>query len=99
MEGIFPAATRVPPPRSHRDSDDGTFFQRTGNHVPKQGAIMKWHNSSILLTLGILGVAALAIPGSLRAQAPAGPLPAAQPQASSSAPTPQNQPRAETRTS
>jgi hypothetical protein len=60
---------------------------------------MKWHTSSIFLTLGIFGVAALTIPGSLRAQAPAGPLPAAQPQASSSAPTPQNPPRVETRTS
>jgi hypothetical protein len=60
---------------------------------------MKLHNSTVLLTLGILNVAALAIPGWLRAQAPAGPLPAAQPQASaSSTPTPQDQPRAETRT-
>jgi hypothetical protein len=64
------------------------------------GAIMKWRNSSIVLTLAILSVAALAVPGLLRAQAPAGPLPAAQPQASASAtPTPQNQPRVETRTS
>jgi hypothetical protein len=99
MEGIFPAATRIPPPLSHRGSDNGTFFQRTGNHVHKQGVIMKWHNSSIFLTLGILGVAALTIPGSLRAQAPAGPLPAAQPQAASSAPATLNQPRVETRTS
>lgn len=61
---------------------------------------MKWHNSSIFLILGFLGVVALAIPASLCAQAPAGPLPAAQPQASPSpTPTAQNQPRAQSRTS
>jgi hypothetical protein len=61
---------------------------------------MKWRKSSMFPTLGILSVAALATPGSLRAQAPAGPLPAAQPQASpSSTPNAQNQPRAETRKS
>jgi hypothetical protein len=59
---------------------------------------MKCLNSSIFRMLGVLGVAALTSAGSLRAQAPAGPLPAAQPQASSSAPAPQNQPRVETRT-
>jgi hypothetical protein len=64
-----------------------------------QGAIMKFHVSPILPALGILFVAALVTPQSMRAQAPAGPLPAAQPQASpSSAASPQNQ-RAETRTS
>jgi hypothetical protein len=50
--------------------------------------------------LGILCVAALAVPGWVRAQAPAGPLPAAQPQvAPASTARPENQPRAETRTS
>jgi hypothetical protein len=55
----------------------------------------------ILPVLGILFVTALLTPVSIRAQAPAGPLPAAQPQPSpSSAASPQNQPtRAETRTS
>jgi len=62
---------------------------------------MKFQISSIYLTLGIMVVAALIIPDSLCAQAPAGPLPAAQPQASpsSTASQPNPQPRAETRTS
>ena len=62
---------------------------------------MKLRISSIFSTLGILCIAAAAMPGSIRAQAPAGPLPAAQPQASpASAASPQNlQPRPETRTS
>jgi hypothetical protein len=62
---------------------------------------MKCRVSLILPALGILLVAALVTPASIRAQAPAGPLPAAPPQASpSSAAGPQNQPaRAETRTS
>ena len=56
---------------------------------------------SIFLALGILCIAAAPIPGSICAQAPAGPLPAAQPQSSQpSAASPQNQqPRAEVRTS
>ncbi|HKN76290.1 MAG TPA: hypothetical protein VJW94_14020 [Candidatus Acidoferrum sp.] len=62
---------------------------------------MKLFVSSIFPALGILCIAATAIPGSIRAQAPAGPLPAAQPQTSQpSAASAQNQqPRAETRTS
>jgi hypothetical protein len=62
---------------------------------------MKLRVSSIFPALGMLCMAAAAIPGSIRAQAPAGPLPAAQPQASpSSTASQQNQqPRAETRTS
>lgn len=62
---------------------------------------MKLRVSSIFPALGILCIAAAAIPGSIRAQAPAGPLPVAQPQASSaSSESPQNlQPRPETRTS
>ncbi|HEV7924034.1 MAG TPA: hypothetical protein VGR14_01680, partial [Verrucomicrobiae bacterium] len=62
---------------------------------------MKSPSSSIFLTFVILVVAALIIPDSLCAQAPAGPLPAAQPQASpsSTASQPNPQPRAETRTS
>jgi hypothetical protein len=62
---------------------------------------MKLRISSIFPALGILCLAAAAIPGSICAQAPAGPLPAAQPQASpGSAASPQNlQPRPETRTS
>jgi len=60
---------------------------------------MKPHKSSVFLTLGVFSIAALAIPGLVRAQAPAGPLPAAQPQTSSPATaSPQNQPR-ETRAS
>jgi hypothetical protein len=62
---------------------------------------MKLRVSSIFPALGILCIAAAVIPCSIRAQAPAGPLPAAQPQASpASAESPQNvQPRPETRTS
>jgi hypothetical protein len=55
----------------------------------------------IFTALGILCIAAAAVPSSIHAQAPAGPLPAAQPQSSQpSAPSTQNQqPRAEIRTS
>jgi hypothetical protein len=62
---------------------------------------MKLRISSIFPALGILCFVAAAIPGSIRAQAPAGPLPAAQSQSSpASAASPQNlQPRPETRTS
>lgn len=56
--------------------------------------------SSIFLTIGFSCVAALTIASSIGAQAPAGPLPAAQPQAAPpSTANPQNQQRAETRTS
>ena len=56
--------------------------------------------SSIFLTVGFSCVAALTIASSIGAQAPAGPLPAAQPQAAPpSTANPQNQQRAETRTS
>ncbi len=41
---------------------------------------MKLHLSIIFPAFGILCLAAVTIPGSVRAQAPAGPLPAAQPQ-------------------
>jgi hypothetical protein len=61
---------------------------------------MKLHLSIIFPAFGILCLAAVTIPGSVRAQAPAGPLPAAQPQAAPpSTVNPQNQQRAETRTS
>jgi hypothetical protein len=61
---------------------------------------MKPHLSFLFSALGILCVAAAAIPGSVHAQAPAGPLPAAQPQAAPpSTANPQNQQHAETRTS
>lgn len=61
---------------------------------------MKPHLSIIFPALGILCLAAVASPRSVRAQAPAGPLPAAQPQAvPPSTMNPQNQQRAETRTS
>lgn len=52
-------------------------------------------------SLGILCIAAAAIPGSICAQAPAGPLPAAQPQSSqpAAASTQNQQPRAQVRTS
>ncbi len=62
---------------------------------------MKSGVSQILPALGILFVAALVTPAPMRAQAPAGPLPAAPPQpSSSSAASAQNQPaRTETRTS
>jgi hypothetical protein len=62
---------------------------------------MKSCVSPILRALGILFAAALLTPLAIGAQAPAGPLPAAQPQPSpSSAASPQNQPpRTETRTS
>jgi len=81
--------------------DSGTFLSRGGNYEYWQGAVMNSQISSIFLTLGIVVVVAVVIPGSLCAQAPAGPLPAAQPQTSpAAAATPQNQqPRAETRTS
>jgi hypothetical protein len=62
---------------------------------------MKSRVSSIFPTFGILCIVAAAIPGSICAQAPAGPLPAAQPQSSqpSAASTQNQQPRAEIRTS
>ena len=62
---------------------------------------MKAHISSIFLAFGFSCAAGLAMAGSLRAQAPPGPLPGAQPQGSpSSTANPQNQQtRAETRTS
>jgi hypothetical protein len=62
---------------------------------------MKAHSSSIFLAFGFLCAAALTIAGSIRAQAPPGPLPRAQPQPSPSATAkPQNeQTRAEKRTS
>jgi hypothetical protein len=62
---------------------------------------MKAHISSIFLAFGFSCAAALAVAGSIRAQAPPGPLPGAQPQPSpSSRANPQDQPtRAETRTS
>jgi|SRR5580658_2703993 hypothetical protein len=60
---------------------------------------MKPRVSSILPALGILCVAATAVPGAIRAQAPPGPLPAAQPQVPPAAANPQNQARPETRTS
>jgi hypothetical protein len=60
---------------------------------------MKAHISSIVLAFGFSCATALAIAGSIRAQAPPGPLPGAQPQPSPTA-NPQNQPnRAATRTS
>jgi hypothetical protein len=79
----------------------GTFASCGGNHLYEQGAIMNLRVSSIFPAFGILCIAAAVIPCSIRAQAPAGPLPAAQPQASpASAASPQNlQPRPETRTS
>jgi hypothetical protein len=62
---------------------------------------MKAHISSIFLAFGFSCAAGLAVAGSIRAQAPPGPLPEAQPQASrSSTANPQNQQtRTETRTS
>jgi len=62
---------------------------------------MKSRVLSTFPALGILCIAAAAVPSSIHAQAPAGPLPAAQPQSSQpSTPSTQNQqPRAETRTS
>lgn len=61
---------------------------------------MKPHLHFIFSGLGILCFVAVTIPASIRAQAPAGPLPAAQPQAAPpSTVNPQNQQRAETRTS
>jgi len=61
---------------------------------------MKPHLSIIFPAFGILCLAVVTIPGSIRAQAPAGPLPAVQPQAATpSAANSQNQQRAETRTS
>jgi hypothetical protein len=62
---------------------------------------MKVHISSIFLAFGFSCAAALAVAGSMRAQAPPGPLPRAQPETSpSSTANPQNQPtRAETRAS
>ena len=62
---------------------------------------MRAHSSSIFLAFGFSCAAGLAMAGSIRAQAPPGPLPGAQPQASpSSTANPQNQqPRAQTRTS
>jgi hypothetical protein len=63
--------------------------------------MMKLCVSSIFPTLGVLCFAAIVIPGSIRAQAPAGPLPAARPQAapSGTANAQNQQVRAETRTS
>jgi hypothetical protein len=62
---------------------------------------MKSRVLSTFPALGILCIGAATIPGSICAQAPAGPLPAAQPQSSQPVTaSPQNQqPRAETRTS
>ena len=62
---------------------------------------MKPRVSSTFSALGVLCIAAVAVPGAIRAQAPAGPLPAAKPQAAPAATTnSQNQEvRAETRTS
>jgi len=61
---------------------------------------MKPRVSSSFLAAGGLCVVALAAPGWVRAQAPAGPLPAAQPQVTPAATAnPQNAPKAETRTS
>jgi hypothetical protein len=61
---------------------------------------MKPHLSFLLSAFGILGIVAAADPASVHAQAPAGPLPAAQPQATPPSTTnPQKQQRAETRTS
>jgi hypothetical protein len=62
---------------------------------------MKAHISSFFLAFGFSCAAALTVAGSIRAQAPPGPLPGAQPQPSpSSTANPQNQQtRAETRTS
>jgi hypothetical protein len=61
---------------------------------------MKARISSIFLAIGFSCVAALTIASSIGSQAPAGPLPAAQPQAAPpSTANPQNQQRAETRTS
>jgi hypothetical protein len=62
---------------------------------------MKPYVSSIFPALGVLCFAAIAIPGSIRAQAPAGPLPAARPQAAppATANAQNQQVRAETRTS
>src|ERR1700722_2267255 len=62
---------------------------------------MKTCVSSIFPALRVLCLAAVAVPGAIRAQAPAGPLPAAKPQAAPAATTnSQNQEaRAETRTS
>src|SRR5579863_7168355 len=79
----------------------GTFAVGGGNKGYTQGADMKGRT---LFTPGVFGIAiafALTVGGSVRAQAPAGPLPAAQPQpSSSSAGAPQNQPvRVETRSS
>src|SRR5277367_1861958 len=60
---------------------------------------MKSCVSSSFLAAGVLCVAAIGAPGWIRAQAPAGPLPAAQPQvAPASTANPQNPPKTETRT-
>lgn len=79
----------------------GTFASGGGNHLHEQGAIVKLCVSSVFPALGILCIATAAIPSSICAQAPAGPLPAAQPQSSqpSAASTQNQQPRAEIRTS
>ncbi len=81
--------------------DSGTFLSRSGNYGYWQGADMKSQISSIFLPFAILVVAALIISDSLCAQAPAGPLPAAPPQASPSSTVnqPNPLPKAETRTS
>jgi hypothetical protein len=62
---------------------------------------VKLHISSAFPVIGIVCIAALSFPWSMCAQAPAGPLPAAQPQASpaSAASTQNQQPRVEIRTS
>jgi hypothetical protein len=62
---------------------------------------MKLRVSAIFLELGMLFIAAVALPDCIRAQAPAGPLPAAPPQAppSTTANPPNQQPQTETRTS
>jgi len=69
--------------------------------LKSRGTIMKTCVSSIVPALGILCFAAIAIPGSILAQAPAGPLPAAKPQAAptATANSQNQQARAETRTS
>jgi hypothetical protein len=75
-------------------------FNKRGIMCVSKGLIMKWRSFTNLLTIAILTGMAIATPGLLRAQAPAGPLPGAPPQTlPPSATNPQNAPRAETRTS
>lgn len=79
----------------------GTFAAGGGNQGYTQGADMKGRTFFTPRVFGVAIAFGLTMGGSVRAQAPAGPLPAAQPQpSSSSAGTPQNQPvRVETRSS